>query len=122
MQVPAACACQVVSRVLLEGLKHNFVDGPQPETLEQVINEDGSGTLVVAITTLTPTSRIPVRVMDYARTTITRDGLIFAYAGVPADQFAAEEELLRQMVDSVAFPNESTASHQAEEAVPGSAN
>jgi len=106
---PAVCACRVVSVVLLESLKRNEVDGPQPETIDQVIADDGSGTLVVATTTVTPTSRVPVRVMTYARTTVRPDGLIFAYASVPADQFGAEEDFLRKMVDSVALPPGETA-------------
>jgi hypothetical protein len=59
LQAPVACACRVVSSVLLEGLKRNYVEGPQPETLEQVTNEDGSGNFLVANTSITPTVESP---------------------------------------------------------------
>jgi hypothetical protein len=120
--ISAGCACQLVSRLLLEGLKRNVVNGPQPETLEEALNEDGGGTLVVATTTVTPTSRVPVRVRTYARTTIRPDGLIFAHATVPEDQFADEEQLLRDMVDSVGTGDDSKVSGRATEAMSVSAN
>ena len=107
---------------MLEGLKRNVVNGPQPETLEEALNEDGGGTLVVATTTVTPTSRVPVRVRTYARTTIRPDGLIFAHATVPEDQFADEEQLLRDMVDSVGTGDDSKVSGRATEAMSVSAN
>jgi hypothetical protein len=118
-QVRTDCACRVVSQQLLQGLKRSAVEGSPPETLEQVTNDDGSAALLVETTTVTQTSRIPVRIIIYARTTINEDGLIFAEASIPADQFASEKELLRLMVDSVAFPENSTASSQAKDIAPG---
>jgi hypothetical protein len=48
--------------------------------------------------------------------------VIFAYARVPSDQFAAEEDVLRQMVDWVGFPNPSERSDDSEPADPGSSD
>jgi hypothetical protein len=49
------------------------------------------------------------------------DGLIFAYAGVPADQFAAEEALIREMVESVIFSEPTAQNRQPETRQSGTA-
>jgi hypothetical protein len=95
---------QAAARAVFESLKAKDADGPAPEVLDEQTEDDGSGTLLVSSTSLAQGSTHPIRVITYARTTITSAGLIIALAMVPADQFPSEEPLVREMVDSVRLP------------------
>jgi hypothetical protein len=88
------------SRTLLESLKQNHANGPAPEIKEDHTAADG-GTLLVSVSSLAQASTQPIRMMIYARTTITPKGVLVAIALVPADLFPQEEALVRQMVDSL---------------------
>jgi hypothetical protein len=89
------------SRTALDGLKQNHAEGPPPEILEEQTNPDGSGVLLVSLSSIAQGSTTPVRMIFYARTTVTPRGVLLAIAVVPADLFTQEEALVRQMVDSL---------------------
>jgi hypothetical protein len=88
------------SRAALEPLKQNHADGPAPEIREDQTAADGSR-LLVSVSSVAQGSTQPIRMMIYARTTITPNGVLVAIAIVPADSFPHQEALIRQMVDSL---------------------
>jgi hypothetical protein len=88
------------SRTTLESLKQNHADGPAPEIKEDHTTADG-GSLLISVSSVAQASTQPIRMMIYARTTITPKGVLVAIALVPADLFPQEEALVRQMVDSL---------------------
>ncbi len=89
------------SHAALAALKQNHADGPPPEVKEEQTNPDGSGVLLVTVSSVAQGSTQPVRMTYYARTTITARGLLVAMAVVPSELFPQEEALVRQMVDSL---------------------
>jgi hypothetical protein len=93
------------SRTALDGLKQNHAEGPAPEILEEQTNPDGSGVLLVSVSSVAQGSATPVRMTFYARTTTTARGVLLALAVVPADLFPQEQALVRQMVDSLHITN-----------------
>ena len=85
----------------LAALKQNYADGPPPEIKEEQTNPDGSGVMLVTVSSIAQASTQPIRMTYYARTTITAKGVLVAIAVAPADLFPQEAILIRQMVDSL---------------------
>lgn len=89
------------SKEALAAFKQNNAAGAAPEIIEEHSAADGSGTLLVTISSVAQGSTHPIRMTLYARTTITPKGVLVAVALVPAEQYPAEAALITQMVDSL---------------------
>ncbi len=77
-----------------------------PDILEEEFFEDGNTLLLIQFTgsaysdsSLEET--VPLRFMAYGRAIVTPHGVIVAVAMVPAEKFPAEEDHIREMVDSL---------------------
>ncbi len=91
------------SEDFLASFKEDYGDVEPTEVLEETSFDDGSATLLVSYseTYWWGDEESIVRHTAYVRTAPVDEGLLVAYAYVPADLFALQENHIRSMVDSL---------------------
>jgi hypothetical protein len=99
-EFPAGDIAQASSE-FFDSFKINHDDAPPPEIITEDVFDDGSGTLLISYSDWDWTETEMMRFTAYARTQPVAQGLLVAFAVVPADQFFEQEERIRTMVDSV---------------------